>query len=94
VMKIHEPLFHYRVTEKSRRNTLITTSKFNLMLDNIVHNNFKIYQKYYPDIFERIQKYDYYHVMMNKPLIKKIVSFYNQMHKIKSRFNKKIHNAE
>ena len=42
VIKIKEPLFHYRVTEKSRRNTLVNTSKFDLMLDNIVFNNFKI----------------------------------------------------
>ncbi len=94
VIKIKEPLFHYRVTEKSRRNTLITTSKFNLMLDNIVYNNFRIYQKYYPNIFERIQKYDYHHVMMNKTLIKMATSLYNQLHKIKNRINKKSRNAE
>jgi glycosyltransferase involved in cell wall biosynthesis len=83
VIKISEPLYCYRVTERSRRNTLKNTHQFDLMLDNIVYNNFSIYQKYYPHIFDRIQKYDYYHTMINKSSIKFTVQLHNKFRKLK-----------
>ncbi|HMG81448.1 MAG TPA: glycosyltransferase family A protein [Ferruginibacter sp.] len=89
VVKINEPLYYYRVDKRSRRSTLENTHQFDLMLDNIIYNNYSIYQKYYPNIFERIQKYDYYNTIMNKPSIKFIVQLHNKLHKLKQYFRKK-----
>jgi glycosyltransferase involved in cell wall biosynthesis len=85
IIKIAEPLYYYRVTDSSRRSTLNKSDKFNLMRDNIVLNNFSIYQKYFPNIFRRIHAYNYQHVMMNKPLVKLVVRFYGMLSKIKQR---------
>jgi glycosyltransferase involved in cell wall biosynthesis len=80
VVKINEPLFYYRTQKNSRGQNVIKIGKFTEMTDTIVYNNYKIYQKYYPDILTRIRKYDYYHVMMNKPLVKLVVTLYNKLH--------------
>ena len=85
IVKIMQPLYYYRVTDSSRRSILEYSAEFELMLDNIVYNNFQIYQKYFPNIFERVHEYDYNHLMMNKPLVKLIVRLYNQLHKLRKR---------
>jgi hypothetical protein len=85
VIKINEPLYYYRVTKSSRRSTLENTHQFDLMLDNIVYNNYSIYQKYYPNIFESIQKYNYHNTMMNKPLVRSVTTLYTILHKLKRR---------
>lgn len=86
VIKIPEPLFYYRINAASRGRTVIAQGKFSQMADNIVFNNYKIYQKYYPDILTRIIKFDYYHVMMNKPLVKMMVNIYHKLHILKKKF--------
>lgn len=88
VIKINEPLYYYRTTATSRNAMLIAQGKYSLMTDNIVFNNYKIYQKIYPDILYRILKYDYYNVMMNKPLVRIVVKLHNKLHRIKSLMKK------
>jgi glycosyltransferase involved in cell wall biosynthesis len=83
VKKITTPLFNYRVSNSSRRSTLIETKKFDSMLQNIVYNNFEIYNAHYSDIHNRIICYDYNNTMMRKWPVRLIISLLNTMNKIK-----------
>jgi glycosyltransferase involved in cell wall biosynthesis len=73
VVKIEEPLFLYRTAPGSRGGTLVKDRQFSKMADNLVLNNFRIYQKYYPDIFNRVVKSDFDRVMLSKAPVKLLV---------------------
>jgi glycosyltransferase involved in cell wall biosynthesis len=66
VVRIQEPLFFYRTTPGSRADMLSKGQRFNKMTDNLILNNFHIYQKYYPDIFKRVVEYDFNRTMLEK----------------------------
>ncbi len=85
VVYIPERLFLYRTSEDSRAVQLGKEQKVSKMLDNMVLNNFLIYQKYYPDIFERIMSHDFNDTMMKKGPVKFLVS---QMMKLSTWKNK------
>jgi len=84
VVKIDEALYFYRINSKSRSESIYRNGIFAQLKDLLVYNNYVQYQKYYPDIFFRIQKHDYYLLMMNKPLIKLLVGLYNKLSRIKA----------
>lgn len=86
VIKTGEPLFYYRVKDSGRRLTAAANGFQKDMLDLLIYNNFFIYKEYFPDIFGRIHEYDYNRIMLNKPLVKLAVRFYNKAHQIKMRF--------
>jgi glycosyltransferase involved in cell wall biosynthesis len=85
VVKIRERLFFYRVREKSRGSSLAVKSEFGLMVDNIVLNNFHIYQEYFPDIFNRIHAYDYHVTLLNKRPIKWMTKLLVSLSKLKAK---------
>jgi glycosyltransferase involved in cell wall biosynthesis len=74
VLKINEPLYHYRVNESGRRLTVAASGRQKTMLDLIVYNNFGIYQEYFPGIFERIHAFDFDKTMLNKAPVKWLVN--------------------
>jgi glycosyltransferase involved in cell wall biosynthesis len=88
VFKIEEPLFHYRVSNYSRRLTLHKSKKFDLMLQNIVYNNFEIYSYHYSNIHNRIISHDYNDKMMRKFPVRVLINLLNVINKIKKRFIK------
>ncbi len=54
VVRIRERLFYYRVRGgRSRGSSLAVKKEFGLMVDNLVFNNFRIHQEYFPDIFNK-----------------------------------------
>jgi glycosyltransferase involved in cell wall biosynthesis len=73
VVKIEEPLFLYRTAPGARGSTMVKEQQFSRMADNMVLNNFRIYQKYYPDIFNRVVKSDFDRVMLSKGPVKWLV---------------------
>ena len=85
VIKINEVLFFYRITGKGRGVTLALSEKNQEMLDNIIFNNYKIYRKKFPDIFNRIHSYDYNKAILNKTVVKSIIKLLNFAHKLKNR---------
>jgi glycosyltransferase involved in cell wall biosynthesis len=74
VVKIHEPLYYYRVNEKGRRMTVAASSRQSEMMDMMIYNNFPIYQEYFPDLFSRIHAYDFQKTMLNKGPVKMLVN--------------------
>jgi glycosyltransferase involved in cell wall biosynthesis len=66
VVRIQEPLFFYRTAPGSRADMLSKGQRFNKMMDNLILNNFHIYQEYYPDIFKRVVEYDFNRKMLEK----------------------------
>ena len=66
VIKIHEPLYYYRVNSAGRRLTVAAGSRQSKMMDLIVYNNFPIYEEYFPDIFTRIHAYEFQKTMLEK----------------------------
>lgn len=88
VKKINTPLFNYRVSNLSRRSTLLKSKKFDSMLQNIVHNNFEIYNSHYSDIHNRIICYDYHHKMMQKWPVRLLINLLNTTYQIKKRLIK------
>jgi hypothetical protein len=84
VIKIPEPLFFYRSSYSGRGATVASNSKQKEMLDNIVFNNFFIYEKYYPEIFKRIHEYDYLKMMIDKAPVKWMVRLMSKLSKTKS----------
>jgi glycosyltransferase involved in cell wall biosynthesis len=83
VYKIDLPLFNYRVFESSRRITLLESRKFDSMLQNIVYNNFEVYNFHFPDIHNRIISYDYNSKVLQKWPVRIILSIMNTFHSIK-----------
>lgn len=73
VVKIKEPLFYYRTSDMSRRSTVEATGKFSAMVDNIIYNNYQVYQKHYPDIFNRVLSYDFHTSMLGKKPVQMVV---------------------
>lgn len=88
VKKITTPLFNYRVSDLSRRTTLLASRKFENMLQNIVYNNFEIYNAHFPDIHKRIISFDYTEAVMRKWPVRIVINFLNILHKVKRRFIK------
>jgi glycosyltransferase involved in cell wall biosynthesis len=88
VYKIDLPLFNYRVSKSSRRMTLLESKNFDSMLQNIVYNNFEIYNSHFPDIHNRIISYDYQSNVLKKWPVRVILSLINTFHKIKLSFIK------
>jgi glycosyltransferase involved in cell wall biosynthesis len=66
VIQLKEPLFYYRVSNNGRRMTAAAGLRQSEMMDLIVYNNFRIYREYFPDIFHRIQDYDFQKTMLDK----------------------------
>jgi glycosyltransferase involved in cell wall biosynthesis len=73
VVQLKEPLFYYRVSNKGRRLTVAAGSRQSEMMDLIVYNNFQVYREYFPDIFHRIQDYDFQKTMLDKKPVKWLV---------------------
>jgi glycosyltransferase involved in cell wall biosynthesis len=73
VVQLKEPLFYYRVSNKGRRLTAAAGLRQSEMMDLIVYNNFQIYREYFPDIFNRIQDYDFQKAMLNKKPVNLVV---------------------
>jgi hypothetical protein len=88
VYKIDLPLFNYRVSKSSRRMTLLESKNFDSMLQNIVYNNFEIYNSHFPDIHNRIISYDYQSNVLKKWPVRVILSVINTFYKIKLNFIK------
>lgn len=88
VKKINIPLFNYRVSNLSRRSSLLKSKKFDSMQQNIVYNNFEIYNSHYSDIHNRIISFDYHHKMVRKWPVSKLINLLNTIHKIKKRLKK------
>lgn len=88
VYKIDEPLFHYRVSNSSRRLTLIESMKFDKMLQNIVFNNFDVYNSHFPGIHNRILSYDYNSKMLEKWPVRILINGLNLLNKIKLKLMK------
>jgi glycosyltransferase involved in cell wall biosynthesis len=88
VYKIGEPIFHYRVSNLSRRLTLHDSNEFNSMLQNIVYNNFEIYNTHFSDIHNRIISFDYHHKMMQKWPMRVLMNLLNTISKMKKRLIK------
>ncbi|MDA3927604.1 MAG: glycosyltransferase family A protein [Prolixibacteraceae bacterium] len=88
VKKVPEPLMLYRIQEKSRSRSLETENKMQQMYNKIIYNNFNIYCQYYPNLFQRIQEYDYLKTMISKPIIKQSVSIVHLLSSIKKMFLK------
>jgi glycosyltransferase involved in cell wall biosynthesis len=87
VVKIRERLFYYRVRGKSRGSSLAVKSEFGLMVDNMVFNNFRIYQEYFPDIFNRIHAYDFHVTLLKKKPVKWMTGLLVALSKLKPKKN-------
>jgi glycosyltransferase involved in cell wall biosynthesis len=74
VVKIEEPLFLYRAVAGARGGMLEKDQRLSKMADNLILNNFRIYQKYYPDIFNRVVRSDFDRNMLSKRPVKFLVS--------------------
>ncbi|MEI8116862.1 MAG: glycosyltransferase [Flavobacteriia bacterium] len=83
VCKIDLPLFNYRVSKSSRRMTLLKSRKFDSMLQNIVLNNFEVYNSHFPEIHNRIISYDYHRNVLKKWPVRILVSAMNTFHNLK-----------
>ena len=88
VVKIKEPLFYYRTSDKSRRSTVVAMGKFSAMVDNIIYNNYQVYQKHYPDIFNRILSYDFNTTMLQKKPVQMVVKSMVFLSKLKRKLFK------
>jgi len=73
VIQLKEPLFYYRVSTSGRRMTAAASLRQSEMMDLMVYNNFQIYREYFPDIFHRIQDYDFQKTMLDKKPVKWLV---------------------
>lgn len=89
VVKLQETLFYYRTSDKSRGASVVAEGQFSAMADNIIYNNFQVYQKYYPDVFDRILSYDFNKTMLGKKPVQMVVNsmiFFSKLkHKLISR---------
>ena len=73
VVQVKEPLFYYRVSDKGRRMTAAAGARQSEMMDLMVYNNFQIYREYFPDIFHRIQDYDFQKMILGKKPVRWLV---------------------
>lgn len=86
VFKLKERLYYYRVTNYSRGQSLVQTPEYQKMLDNLVYNNFEIYQRYYPAILKRVLHFDYQERIINKWPIRMMIKCMHLFTHLKSLF--------
>jgi len=80
VFSIDEPLFYYRYIKKTRRENLSIKDRNDLMLNTMVFNNYFIYLHYFPNIFERIIRYDYFNTITKKAPIRLLIKLLTLFH--------------
>jgi glycosyltransferase involved in cell wall biosynthesis len=73
VVKINEALFYYRTSNNSRGTNVVADGRFSAMVDNIIYNNYKIYQRHYPDIFNRVLSYDFNRTVLGKKPVQMVI---------------------
>jgi glycosyltransferase involved in cell wall biosynthesis len=73
VVKIKEPLFYYRTSDKSRGTNVVAEGRFSAMVDTIIYNNYQVYLQHYPDIFNRIMNYDFNKTMTDKKVVQLLI---------------------